>query len=108
MAANGNVSSLNQAQCLAAVAQLARSPNFVKENPHLAPAEVSNLRLPEPDWPQNKPVFSPYKPTKSGYSQIRYGGTKYLLHRVAFKSYYGDFDDRLDISHTLFVGPRSS
>jgi len=55
-------------------------------------------------WPP-KPVFSPYAPTHHHYSQIRFGGPKYLIHRVSLRLYLGqDLSGALDCSHILHLG----
>ena len=102
-----SVRDLTAAQCIQAVHQCINSRDFRHHNPHLTPVDLQLLTSTPPIWP-GKPVFSPYAMTHDGYSQIRFGGIKYLMHCVAFKSYYGINPQLSDVSHTLYIGGRTS
>ena len=85
------------------VHQMVRSSGFGEANPHLSAGDVARLRLGRPVWP-DCPVYSPYAVTHDGYSQIRYNNIKYLMHRVTYKSHYGQLSADLEVSHLLWLG----
>jgi hypothetical protein len=101
-----SLSRLTQTECIRAVHQCINSKDFRQHNPHLTPNELHQLNATIPIWPA-KPVFSPYATTHDGYSQIRFNGTKYLMHAIGFKSYHGQ-PQFSDVSHTLYVGARTT
>ena len=104
-----SVNTLSVQDCIFAVHQAINSPNFTPQNPHLTLAEAALLRQNPPVWPINKPVFSPYITTHDNYSQIRYNNTKYLIHRISYRSFYGNIiPPNHDVSHTLFLGDRTA
>lgn len=100
----GDVNSLIILDCLSALRQAFSSINFRRHNPHLSPAEVAGLFATPIVWPV-KPVFSPYASTHDFYTQLRYNGVKYLLHRVALRCFLGgDLTAGLDCSHIMHLG----
>lgn len=101
----GDVNNLNFGDCRAAVQQVFNSANFVRYNPHLSPAERFALTQDPVRWPL-KPVFSPFATTHHGYSQVRFSGTKYLVHRLSLRLFHGR-DVGSDVSHTLHLGPET-
>lgn len=103
-----SVSQLTLPQCVQAVHQCIQSRDFRLHNPHLSPAELQALASNPPVWPGTKPVFSPYATTHDGYSQIRFQGTKFLMHTVAFKAFYQIDPQFSDVSHTLYLGAKTS
>lgn len=116
---NMAVHSLSPAARSAAIKQVVDSAGFGPANPHLSAA--ATIAITNGQWP-NEPVFTPYAITHHGYSQskflklalfetsidntqvVRYNGTKYLLHRITYQSYYHDISPVLDISHILYLG----
>jgi len=98
-----SVESLTAAQLHAAVAQITSAPNFAAANPHLSALEIVNIR--QSVWPRQKPVFTPYAVTHSGYSQIRFEGIKYLIHRITLQSLFGTLTSASDeLSHVVYLG----
>jgi len=52
-----------------------------------------------------KPVLSPYVSTHDFYTQIRYSGTKYLLHRLSLRAFLArPLAAVLDRSHIMHLG----
>jgi hypothetical protein len=76
---------LTSDQIADALYQALCNPNLPASNPHLTTQELDLLRSIPPIFPIDKPVFSPYKPTKKAgqYTQVRYQGRKYYIHRIA-------------------------
>jgi len=71
----------------------------------------------KPNWPAEFPLFSPYAITKGErsagmYSQVRFSGDgrKWYCHRAAYVHQHGpqSLGDDLEISHTRFLGLRTS
>lgn len=79
-----DVNTLSLAQCHQALLQLFASPRFREFNPHLSLPELRDLRQLPIVWPE-KPVFSPYDTTHDHYSQVRFAGVKYLVHRISLR-----------------------
>jgi hypothetical protein len=102
-----SVLNLSPAQLLEAVKQIQSSTGFASANPHLTPHEMERLQRSPPQWPAS-PVFSPFATTHDGYSQVRYKGTKYIIHRLTYQQHWGDLDLSMDISHTLYLGDRTT
>jgi len=96
-------------QLSSVVRQILAAPKFRLANPHLTDEEVADLRR-YLRWPR-KPVFTPYAETKSGYSQVRakeLGGIKILTHRVTYWQHFARDPAGLDVSHILYIGPKTS
>jgi hypothetical protein len=94
---------MNQEHAHQALKQAAASTNFRDRNPHLTELEVRTI-IADGVFPIGKPVFSPYRPAKQGsnYSQVRYEGVKYYLHRVAAIARYGmPPDGAMEASHRI-------
>jgi hypothetical protein len=102
-----SVLRLSPAEILEAVYQIFTNPTFRTANTHLTEAELVGIFSLPPQWPAS-PVFSPFATTHDGYSQIRYKGTKYLTHRLTYQQHWADLDLALDISHTLYLGDRTT
>jgi len=98
----------SQSQLRQAVKQIISNANFREVNRHLTDAEFQALDT-DQIWPQ-KPVFSPYAKTHDGYSQIRLSYTKgkAIIHRVTHKHHYFQNLQGLEVSHTLYIGARTS
>ena len=103
-----SVNSLSQLEAIEAIHIMVRNINFAKVNEHLSMTEILGLKTKIIIWP-NCPVFSPYAVTHNGYSQVRYQGKKYLVHRIAYRSYVDiPIPDEMDISHTVYLGDNTS
>ena len=99
----GNVNDLTILECNSALRQAFTSPNFRRNNPHLLAAEFAGLLSTPIVWPL-KPVFSPYASTHDFYTQIRYSGTKYLLHRLSLRAHLArPLAADLDCSHIMHL-----
>lgn len=99
-----SVSNLSVADCIVACHQAFNSKNFKELNPHLTVAQTQQLKSTPIFWP-TVPVLSPYAATKvDGYSQIRFEGVKYFIHRVAFKAHHGIDPPASDVSHRVYLG----
>lgn len=100
----GNVNDLTILECISALRQAFLSVNFRRNNPHLSSAEFAGLLSTPIVWPL-KPVFSPYSETHDSYTQIRYRGTKYLLHRLSLRAHLEkSLAAGLDCSHIMHLG----
>src|SRR4051812_43991435 len=66
-----SVFDLSIQQRLRAVHQIIRNEKFSLANTHLTSAEKSALLLSPPQWPPDKPVYSPFAATKDNYSQSK-------------------------------------
>ncbi|KAJ1679594.1 hypothetical protein EV182_001725, partial [Spiromyces aspiralis] len=73
---------LSRAELAMALHQAINNTKFRSKNLHLSEDEYKNLLLPDPIFPRDKPVSSPYKPAKAkgDYTQIRFKGKKHYLH----------------------------
>lgn len=99
---SGDPNSLSFDDCYLALQQAFSATNFSVFNPHLSAAERLALRQNPIQWPA-KPVFSPYSTTHNQYSQIRFKGTKFLIHRLSVRLFsLGAVG--LDCSHTMHLG----
>ncbi|KFY78003.1 hypothetical protein V498_09204 [Pseudogymnoascus sp. VKM F-4517 (FW-2822)] len=93
-----------------AVTQVVRNPEFWDKNEHIL---VEMRSQTEKDIINGKwgsaPIFSPYATTHHGCSQVRFQNVKMLVHRVTFRHMYGtQLNPRLELSHTMNCGPRST
>jgi len=100
----GNVNDLTILECNSALRQAFSSNNFRRNNPHLTAAAFAGLFSTPIVWPL-KPVFSPYASTHDFYTQIRYSGIKYLLHRLSLRAFLArPLAADLDCSHIMHLG----
>lgn len=98
----GDVNALTLLEIFGAMQQCFVSGEFLQKNRHLSQQELQGLRSDPIQWPL-KPVFSPYATTHDHYSQIRVGHAKYLMHRVALRSFLQRPIVK-ECSHTLHLG----
>jgi hypothetical protein len=118
--------SLTPNQVREACRQIFQNARFDQVNHHLTNAELQALKGAQMQWPQTKPVFSPFADVHDGYSQseswylrqapavltapaVRYKGTKYYCHRLTHFHHTGvPVPVDKDISHTLYCGSMTS
>jgi len=102
------VSHLSVPDCEAALHQSFNYKYFELLNLHLNQPEFQGLRASPIRWPA-KPVFAAYADVHDGYSQVRYQGTKYYVHSIAFKYHFGiEPPAGLDVSHRMYCGDLTS
>lgn len=66
---------------------------------HLDAREIRRLQL-LAEWPEDKPVFTPYAINDGGYSSITISRKRYMLHRVVYKAYHSSITND-DVLYTL-------
>jgi len=90
------------------------TPNFDELNSHLSREDIQGLRANPPQWPESKPVYSPYAVIKAGcfYTQVHVeqefstdGKRRTVrMHRLTCLQMHGPAPVGYDASHRLGSG----
>ena len=96
------------------IRNMINTPNFDELNSHLTPEDIRGLRADPPQWPDRKPVYSPYAVIKAGcyYTQTHIekeyttdGKRRTVrMHRLTCLQMHGPAPVGYDASHRLGSG----